>query len=174
MERTVNWSALVPPFKWGAIVGAAMYVLGVGLALLENALTAHQSADVITHPVQLIPICLLYFALLFAFSAAGFYTGRDTGRAGLGAVAGMVTLVVQYVLGRLYTPSVSSAATSAPATRHNANPGLSLLAAVVAPLLFLGVAASLGWLGGRPGAQRHLRRLTDSGDVKVVEHRPPA
>jgi hypothetical protein len=148
--------------KWGAIVGVAIYVIEVALGLIENALTAHTTADVTAHPVQLIPICLLYFGLLFSFSAAGFYTGRETGRAALGAVAGPVTLIVQYILARLYSPTPPTTTTAAP-PQPGVDPVLKLLAMLVAPLLLIGIAASLGWLGGRPGAQRHAQRQPSAG-----------
>jgi hypothetical protein len=144
---------LIAALKWGAIVGVAVYLFEILLALAENALTAHTTPDVTAHPIQLIPICLVFFGLLFAFSAAGFYTARETGHANLGALAGAVTLAVQYLLGLLYSPSRPTTPAATP--QANLNPGLTILAQVVAPLLFVGVAASLGWLGGRPGAQRY-------------------
>lgn len=158
---------MLAALKWGAIVGVAIYIIGVALGFIENALTAHTSADVTTHPVQLIPICLLYFGLLFSFSAAGFYTGRETGRAALGAVAGPVTLIVQYILALVYSPAPSTSAntTTAAAPQAGVSPVLTLLARLVAPLLFIGIAASLGWLGGRPGAQRHTQRHASAGSA---------
>jgi hypothetical protein len=56
-------------------------------------------------------------------------------------------------------------------------PGTPLVAQIIAKLLalilVLGVAASLGLLGGRPGAQR-ARRLTSASEPAQVSSQPPA
>ncbi len=157
-------SKVIAGLKWGAIVGVAVYIVEVVLALFENALSGKAPLDLTTHPIEALPICLSFFVLLFAFSAAGFYTGRETGQARLGAVAGVVTLVVQYLLGLLYTPASTSGNTTT-TTQPAGNPISAFLAAIVALLLFVGVAALLGWLGGRPGAQRHAQRLNAQGST---------
>jgi hypothetical protein len=148
---------MVTGLKWGALVGVAVYLVEVALALVENALSGRAPLDLTNHPVEVIPICLLYFVLLFSFSASGFYTGRETGKARLGAVAAVVTLVVQYLLGLLYTPASTSGRTTT-TTQTAANPISAFLYEIVALLLFVGIAALLGWLGGRPGAQRFAQR----------------
>lgn len=160
--------------KWGAIVGALVYIVLLGVTLASNALFAGLSGSVTEHPTLLIPICLSFFLLLFAFSAAGFYAGRETGKSSLGAVAAMMTLIVQYLLSLLYNPA--SGGTSAPAAtggHSTLNLGARLLAAAVAPLLFMGVAASMGWLGGRPGAQQHARRLRAAEAEATLAPVPP-
>lgn len=155
---------MIAGLKWGALVGVAVYIVEIVLALFENALSGKAPLDLTTHPIEVIPICLLYFGLLFSFSAAGFYTGRETGRARLGAVAAIVTLVVQYLLGLLYTPASTSGHTTT-TTQPAGNPISAFLAAIVALLLYIGIAALLGWLGGRPGAQRYARHLNAQGST---------
>jgi hypothetical protein len=111
------------------------------------------------HPILLAPTCLSLFLLVFAFSAAGFYTGRETGTAGLGALAGVVTLVVQYVLTLVGTALAGVNASATPAAaQQSGNPVAQALASIIAGALVLGLAASIGWLGGRPGAARSARR----------------
>lgn len=140
--------------KWGAIVGVAVYIVGVALDFFNNSLVRGAgSIDVTQHPQLLIPTCLIIFALLFACSAAGFYTGRETGVAGLGAVAGIVVLVVQYVLGLIYNPA-NSGARATVTTNPGANTAVLVLANLTSLLLVIGIAACMGWLGGRPGARR--------------------
>lgn len=140
--------------KWGAIVGVAVYVVGLVLDLFYNSLVAGGGTlDITQRPVLLVPTCLGLFALLFAFSAAGFYTGRETGRAGLGAIAGVVTLIVQYILGLIYTPTAPGVAPTSTSGAGVSGLGL-VLADIVSLLLAVGIAACMGWLGGRPGARR--------------------
>ena len=161
--------------KWGAIVGVLLYAAGFVVNLVTNTLVASSGSTSVTeHPVLLLPICLGLFVLLFALSAAGFYTGRETGRAPLGALAGVVTFVVQYALGL-----VADLFTGVKPQIAGSQPGLSLgaqiLAALVAPLLFLGLAASMGWLGGRPGAQQYARRMQAAQEAaQPVQAEPPA
>lgn len=139
--------------KWGAITGAVAYVLYLAFAFLQRSLESGRSTDITANPVLLVSPCLLYFLLLFVFSAAGFYTGRETGRAALGAVAAMVTLAVLYVLEHVYAPAVGA---SGLAAQPGANPVGQAVFAIVAAILVFGLAASMGWLGGRPGANRHI------------------
>ncbi|GAC1453479.1 MAG: hypothetical protein PVSMB4_14200 [Ktedonobacterales bacterium] len=148
---------MIPVLKWGAIVGVVVYVAELLLTVVYTALAAGGTGSVTDRPVLLVPICLQYFALLFAFSAAGFYTGRETGRAGLGALAGVVALVVQFVFGQIYA-AVTAAHPAAPSAQAGLNPAALVLAQIVAAILVLGLAASMGWLGGRPGAQQYARR----------------
>jgi hypothetical protein len=152
---------MVAGVKWGAIVGVAVYLALLGSNALLNVLLAQtgSGASVTEHPILLVPLCLSLFLLIFAFSAAGFYTGRETGMAGLGALAGVVTLVVQYVLGLIGSALAGINASSAPAAaQQSGNPIAQVLASIMAAVLVLGLAASIGWLGGRPGAARSPRR----------------
>lgn len=148
--------------KWGVLVGLAMYLVAtVGLTLLALALFPHQPAD-LDHPGVFTLSCLGIFGLLFACSAAGFFTGRETLRDGYGALAGVVALAVYYVLGLIYTPGQPPGA----ALRGAAAPGQSAaesafaqaVAALSSALIVFGIAALMGWLGGRPGAARARRR----------------
>ncbi len=185
--------AVFAALKWGALIGVGAYVIArVALTLLATALFG-PGAPSLENPALFSSLCLGIFLLLFAFSAAGFFAGRETGRAGMGAVAGMAAFVVYAALSQIYSPSSlpAGAATTAPtsvatatplaatataiATRsataaaratatatagHAAQPlpapsGVTiLLANLTGFLLVLGIAALMGWLGGRPGAQR--------------------
>src|SRR5260221_12320 len=111
-QRMNEAAHMLVGFKWGVIVGVAAYLVEVVLALLYVAMTGSGTATLTDRPTLLIPVCLGYFALLFACSAAGFYAGRETGRAGLGALAGGGVWFVQYTLGRVYNPHACSAATA--------------------------------------------------------------
>lgn len=158
---------MIASIKWGAIVGVGVYLAVLASTALSNVLTAEagSGASVTEHPVLLIPVCLSIFLLIFAFSAAGFYTARETGQAGLGAVAGVVAFIVQYVLTLLGTTLAGMHVAATAPAQPAANPVGEALAAIVAILLDLGLAASIGWLGGRPGAARSPRRKTPAATV---------
>jgi hypothetical protein len=140
--------------KWGALTGAALYIFaGVAIPLLSDALFGTPD---LTNPGVLIFGCLGVFLLLFGFSAAGFFTGRDTLKPRLGAVAAIIALALYAVLTALYTPHAGPSPVAASATSAK-NPVGQAIAALVADAFVGGLAALMGWLGGRPGAQRARR-----------------
>src|SRR5262249_19448229 len=118
----------------------------------------------IDHPGILTLTCLGIFGLLFALSAAGYFSARETLRDELGAVAGMVALGVYYLLSLLYTPGAQMGAAltagMAPSGKSLVESAFAAAVAVVsAALIVFGIAALMGWLGGRPGAAKARRRL---------------
>ena len=157
---------MIVAVKWGAIIGVATYLVGLALGFFSQTLNTTGSASITDRPVLLIPICLGIFVLLFAASAAGFYTGRETGIAGMGAIAGIVLFVVTNLLGLIYTPGGHVSASSSP-----------LWTQVLGLALDLGIAACMGWLGGRPGAMRSPLRAKGTPSATAMEslpERPPA
>jgi hypothetical protein len=141
--------------KWGAALGALAYVvLRLGLSLLAPALLGNGAAD-LDHPALLTSACLGIVGLLFAFSAAGYFAARETGRAGTGALAGLLAFVLYAALSAVYTPGGSTPSSGTASTLSTVAQAAS---ALVALLLGIGIAALMGWLGGRPGAQNGLRR----------------
>lgn len=145
--------------KWGALVGVAIYLVAQILLLVTN--TAFPGAVDVNNPGAVSLGCLSLLLLLFAFSTSGFYSGRETGVAGLGAVAGMLTFVVYDALTAIYSVGGHVAQTT---TRGGAL-GAAVVA-VIAFLLYVGLAALIGWLGGRPGAARTKRgRTALAGDA---------
>lgn len=59
--------------KWGAIVGAGLYLsVGILLTVIGEALFGKGSADLTQNPGLTTLGCLEFFLLLFAYSAAGF------------------------------------------------------------------------------------------------------
>jgi|GEM_PF-980724 uncharacterized protein with beta-barrel porin domain len=170
--------------KWGALVGVCSYlVLIVGLTLLNAALFGNSPAD-LDHPGALTFVCLGIFGLLFAFSAAGYFTGRETLRAGLGALSAVIAFAVYYLLSLIYTPDRSAASTASttttPAGAHPLPAVFQALAAIVAGLIVAGFAALMGWLGARPAVQQARKRLnlatatdaTDSTDSTEPDEIP--
>jgi hypothetical protein len=145
--------------KWGAIIGATVYVVALAFDFLAIWLTGNGSAAINERPVLLVPICGVIFAILFACSAAGFYAARETGMVSHAVFAGIVVLIVQDVLGQIYTPAAHAAASRSSAIS---------VATVITGLLVVGIAACMGWLGGRPGAQQYARRHP-AGDAPPVE-----
>lgn len=148
--------------KWGSLVGLAMYLVAtVGLTLLTRALFPGQQVG-LYNPGLFTFFCLGIFGILFACSAAGYFTGRETLRDGYGAVAGMVAFAVYYVLGLIYTPGQSPGAALGVATTPGKTAAESAFAQIVAALssalIVFGIAALMGWLGGRPGAAQARRR----------------
>jgi hypothetical protein len=150
--------------KWGGLVGVVTYLIAtVGLGLLAQTLFTHQPID-IDHPGILSLTCLGIFGLLFALSAAGYFAGRETLRNELGAVAGVVALAVYYVLSLVYTPGAAMGAALSAGTPPQGRSALEsafaqVVAIVSAGLIVFGIAALMGWLGGRPGARSAQRRL---------------
>ncbi|HUY77735.1 MAG TPA: hypothetical protein VMV29_13260 [Ktedonobacterales bacterium] len=138
--------------KWGALVGVAIYLVAQVLLLITQA--AFPGAVDVNNPGAVSLGCLSLLLLLFAFSTSGFYSGRETGVAGLGAVAGMITFVVYDALTAIYSIGGHGAQTT---TRGGALG--AVVVAIIAFLLYIGLAALIGWLGGRPGAARAKRRL---------------
>ena len=74
------WAAL----KWGVLVGVGIYVLDrLALTWLATALFG-PGVPSLDNPALFSSLCLGIFALLFAFSAAGYFAGRETARPGMG------------------------------------------------------------------------------------------
>jgi hypothetical protein len=150
---------LTSALKWGALVGLATYLV-VDVALTAVGLLAFGSnpADLTTNPGKLALGCASIFLLLFAFSAAGFFAGRETGRAGAGTLAGMVAAASYALLIQVYTPGGGGVGATASAGGPAVSPVATVVVLVVTVAIYLGIAALMGWLGGRPGAQRSPRR----------------
>ena len=140
--------------KWGALIGVASYVLvGVGLTVLGLVAFGGGPATLDTSPGKLSLGCASLFLLLFAFSAAGFFAGRETLNAGMGAIAGMVAFAIYGTLVSIYAPGASSNVLN----QDTSGPGgfvSQVMAVIVTVTIPLGIAALMGWLGGRPGAMR--------------------
>ncbi len=150
--------------KWGALVGVAVYLVAQVLLLISSS--AFPGGVSVNNPGAVTLGCLSLLILLFAFSTSGFYTGRATGVAGLGAVAGMITFVVYDILLAIYN-------VTGHITQSTGRGGVlgALVASVIPVALYLGLAALVGWLGGRPGAARTTRRpaglAADAGGMRA-------
>lgn len=139
--------------KWGALIGAALYLIaGLALPLIARALLP--TTD-LSNPAVVTIGCVGIFLVLFGFSAAGYFTGRETMRAGLGAIAGVIAMVVYTLLTGLYAPASGTATTAN--SQSKVSPVGQAAASIIALALVLGLAALMGWLGGRPGAQQARR-----------------
>lgn len=155
--------------KWGALIGVASYLLvGLGLTVLGVVAFGTGPASLDTSPGKLTLGCASLFLLLFAFSAAGFFAGRETVNAGMGAIAGMVAFAIYGVLITIYAPGSSANILA----EDSAAPGgfvLQAMAIVVTVAVPLGIAALMGWLGGRPGAMRARKALRSEGGAVVID-----
>lgn len=140
--------------KWGALTGLGAYVVGRLLLTLGATAIFGAGPSDLDHPGILTSACLGIFIILFAFSAAGYYTGRDTLQAGMGAVAGIVAMAVYAALSAIYTPGASAAQPGQPGI----SPVAQAISLVMAALVVFGIAALMGWLGGRPGAANARKR----------------
>lgn len=147
--------------QWGGLTGLGAYLVGRIILTYGAMLLFGNGPSDLNHPGILTSACLGIFAILFAFSAAGYFTGRDTRRAGLGAVAGMVAMAVYSVLSVIPLPVPGTA--TAPATPQPSQPAINPVAQVisflVATVVVFGIAALMGWLGGRPGAANARKRV---------------
>lgn len=139
--------------KWGAIVGVAIYIISQVITIVSQIALGAGPADP-NHPGRIALGCFDLLLIVFAFSASGFYTGRETRKAGLGAIAGMVTFAVYGALLAIYSVSGQRADPGA----GGATLGEKVLIGLVTVLFYLGISALIGWLGGRPGATRGLAR----------------
>lgn len=143
--------------KWGALTGLGAYVVGRLILTLGAMLLFGDGPSDLDHPGILTSACLGIFIILFAFSAAGYYAGRDTLKAGMGAVAGMVAMAVYAALSAIYTPGAAAATPSQPG-QPAVSPIAQAISLVAAALVVFGIAALMGWLGGRPGAANARKR----------------
>ncbi len=146
--------------KWGGLTGLGAYVVGRIILTYGAALLFGAGPSDLNHPGILTSACLGIFVILFAFSAAGYFAGRDTLQASLGAVAGMVAMAVYAVLSAIPLPAPGAA--GAPATSQPAQPSVPAVAQaisfLIATAVVFGIAALMGWLGGRPGAANARKR----------------
>ena len=148
--------------KWGAIVGLATYVVIQLLTLISNA--AFPGVVGPNNPGAVTLGCLSLLLFIFAFSAAGFYTGRETRIARMGALAGMVTFALYAALSAVYSVNGRLGVN----TNVPGGLGAAILVAGVAFLLFLAIAALIGWLGGRPGAGKRGRARAKAGQLATT------
>ena len=132
--------------KWGALVGVAMYIILEVISIISLSTLGPGSIDP-NHPGQITLGCLELLIILFAFSTSGFYAGRETRQAGLGAIAGMVTFAVYGVLLSIYSYGRTSSSGVSGGTI-----GQQVVIELISVTLYLVIAALIGWLGGRPGA----------------------
>ena len=137
---------MISAAKWGAIIGVVIYIVAQLLAIISD--TAFPGALGVNNPGAISLGCLSLLLLIFAFSASGFYTGRETRIAGLGAIAGMVTFVIYGLLSAIYSVN------GRPGAPQSGGLGTTVVVDVISVALYLGLAALIGWLGGRPGAGR--------------------
>lgn len=155
---------------WGGVTGLGAYlILRLGLALLTVLLFGSGSAD-LDHPGIFASSCLGIFALLFAFSAAGYFAGRDSLRAGMGALAGVISVAVYAALSAIYTPRAGGPPAPASPGTQALPVAAQAASTIVAAALVFGVAALMGWLGGRPGAQNGRRRIAVAHKAVAPEH----
>ncbi len=150
---------MLSALKWGGIVGVGAYLLArLGLGLLSSALFGASSPVDLNHPGPFSLACLGIFALLFAFSAAGYFTGRDTLKGGLGAVAGVIAFACYLALSAIPLGLAGSQVTASTPGAPRQDPTTQAIASLVGLILALGIAALMGWLGGRPGAMNARKR----------------
>jgi hypothetical protein len=159
--------------KWGALVGVSSYlILTIGLTLLNSLLFGTSPTD-LNHPGSLAFACLGIFGILFAFSAAGYFTGRETLKVGWGVSSAMLALIVYYVLGLIFTPGRGAGGGTSAASMTNHLPlAAEVLSSLVAAIIVLLIAAGMGWLGARPGIQQAEKRLRQSAVPKGEDALP--
>lgn len=134
--------------KWGAVVGVAVYIISQAIYFIGLVALGPTPADP-AHPGKIALGCLNLLIIAFAFSTSGFYTGRETRVAGLGAIAGMVTFAIYGLLIAI----VPFGAQVTPGQGGNTL-GQDIVLGLIIVVIYLSIAALIGWLGGRPGASR--------------------
>lgn len=168
-----NATTMRAALKWGVLTGVGAYVVAQLILTLGATLIFGDGAADLTHPGLLLSGCLGIFFILFAFSAAGYFTGRDTLKAGMGAVGGIVAFVVYALLSGIYTPQTVAVAPAAGTHAQPPNPVAAGGAFLASMVVVLGIAALMGWLGGRPGATNARRRLAHTVSTSVAESARP-
>ncbi len=160
--------------KWGALVGVASYlIMGLGLTVLGLVAFGSGPATLDASPGKLTLGCASLFLLLFAFSAAGYFTGRETLNAGMGAIAGMVAFAIYGVLVTIYAPGGGANVLA----QDTAGPGgfvMQAMAVIATVTIPLGIAALMGWRGGRPGAMRARKARQTQASPAVTAAMPAA
>ncbi len=150
---------MVSAAKWGAIVGVAIYFVSQAITLIGQIAFGPTTPADPSHPGKIALGCIDLLLIAFAFSTSGFYTGRETRIAGLGAIAGMITFAVYGLLlgllpfGSHVTPGAGGATA-----------GQDIVLGIITIVIFLSIAALIGWLGGRPGAARGLASAHKSSE----------
>lgn len=132
--------------KWGALIGVAIYLVSQLITFISLTALGAGPVDP-NHPARVTLGCLELLLIIFAFSASGYYAGRETRQAGYGAIAGMVTFAIYGALLSLYTYGGRN-------SLSGGTLGQQVVVGVIAILLYLMVSALIGWLGGRPGASQ--------------------
>lgn len=150
--------------KWGALVGVAIYLVSQVITIVDQVALGTGPVD-LNHPGKITLGCLELLLIVFAFSASGFYTGRETRMAGYGAIAGMVTFVVYGGLISIY-----SFGGRAPLGAGGATVGEQIVVGLIAIILYLIIAALIGWLGGRPGAAQGRARANRLAAAQEAAH----
>ncbi|MGH2517943.1 MAG: hypothetical protein ACRDHP_20040 [Ktedonobacterales bacterium] len=156
--------------KWGIVTGVGAYVVAQLVLTLGATLIFGAGPGDLNHPGILLSGCLGIFFILFAFSAAGYFTGRDTLKAGMGAIGGIIAFVAYALLSRIYTPQTVSTTPAPSASAPAISPVAAGGAFLAAMLVVLGIAALMGWLGGRPGATNARKRLGRAIIENSAEH----
>jgi hypothetical protein len=151
---------MISVVKWGALVGVSSYlILTIGLTLLNSLLFGTSPTD-LTHPGSLAFACLGIFGILFAFSAAGYFTAREARKVGWGVISAMLALIVYYLLGLIYTPGRDTLGKSSATSTTNQLPlAAQVVSSIAAAIIVLLIAAGMGWLGARPAIQQSQKRL---------------
>ncbi len=158
--------------KWGALVGVAIYVVSQVITIINQVALGGGPVDP-NHPAVIALGCVNLLLIVFAFSASGFYAGRETREAGFGAIAGMVTFIVYGALLSIYTFGGRVALGAGGATL-----GQQIVIGVITIILYLVISALIGWLGGRPGAAqgraRANRLAAAQQEPREPQEQPPA
>lgn len=149
--------------KWGALVGVAIYLVAQLITIVSQVAFGPGQID-LNHPGQITLGCLELLLIVFAFSASGFYAGRETRQAGYGAVAGMVTFVVYGALISIYSYGGRVQPGAGGATL-----GQQIVIGLISIVLYLIISALIGWLGGRPGAAQGRARANRLAAAKEQE-----
>jgi hypothetical protein len=155
--KRINTGYVRSAASWGGLFGLALYLfVGLVLTLVGIAIASPGNADPTQNPALYTLGCFQFLLLLFTYSAAGYYAGLETARASVGALAGAITFGVYWILSIIYLPvGTSSTPTTAPASQVSA--ATVIISNLIVLLISLGIAAGLGWLGGRAGAGRTVR-----------------
>ncbi|HEU5345907.1 MAG TPA: hypothetical protein VFX31_06935 [Ktedonobacterales bacterium] len=150
--------------KWGALVGVAIYLVSQVITFVDQVALGAGPAD-LNHPGKITLGCLELLLIAFAFSASGFYTGRETRVAGYGAIAGMVTFVVYGALISIY-----SFGGRIHLGADGATLGEQIVIELIVVILYLIISALIGWLGGRPGAAQGRARANRLAAAQAQAH----
>ena len=139
IDQIKNKDNLTSAAKWGVMVAGAYLLVTLGLTVLSNLL--YNGQNVTQNPIEIVPLCLGFFALAFAIYGAAFLSSSERGNITTGLLGSIIMLVLISIINQIFGHTTASA--------NNGGVGSALLGIV----LDLALALLIGWTGAFYGVK---------------------